>query len=245
MILGIVGSPRKGKLTDQLITKCLEGAESTDAQIKKVYLIDHNVQSFDGQIKCPEELNNLWKEANALVIGAPVYWGGINGLTKDFMDLAEIVDVNGKFGLGISVAGGTARGLCSALNNIYRFFYHRKIRAIEPTPVSRFNFEETLESIYDSGKRLAELSKERKPFKGDEDRMEYYENLDYLNYTFLDEMMLLAKQLIKISEKNSKYSSAKESFDNAYSLIEQGKRKEAIEFAVNAYRLLYFDPPKT
>ena len=58
-------------------------------------------------------------------------------------------------------------------------------------------------------------------------------------------MMLLAKQLIKISEKNPEYSSAKESFDTAYSLIEQGKRKEAIEFAVNAYRLLYFDAPKT
>jgi len=243
MIIGIVGSPRKGKLTDQLITKCLEGAESADDQITKVYLLDHHVRSSDGQIKCPEELNNLWKEANALVIGAPVYWGGINGLTKDFMDLAEIVDVNGKFGLGISMAGGTGRGLCSALQNIYRFFYHRKMRAIEPTPVSRFNFEETLESIYDSGKRLAELSKEREPFKGDEDRMEYYESLDYLNYTFLDEMMLLAKQLIKISEKNPEYTSAKDSFDTADSLIKEEKRKEAIEFAVNAYRLLYFDPP--
>ena len=72
----------------------------------------------------------------------------------------------------------------------------------------------------------------------------YYENLDYLNYTFLDEMMLLAKQLIKISEENPEYSNAKESFSTADSLIKQGKRKEAIEFAVKAYRLLYFDPPK-
>ena len=242
MILGIVGSPRKGKLTDQLITKCLEGSASTGVETKKVYLVDYQIQYFTEQIKCPEELNNLWKESDALVIGAPVYWGGINGLTKDFMDVAEILDINGKYSMGISVAGGTGRGLCSALKNIYRFFYHRKIRAIEPTPVSRFNFEKVLETIYDSGQRLAELSKERKPFEGDEDRMEYYEGLDYQDYTYLDEMMLLAKQLTEISKNKQDFPSAKEAYDTAESLINEGKRKEAIEYAIKAYEILYFDP---
>jgi multimeric flavodoxin WrbA len=245
MILGIVGSPRKGKLTDQLITRCLKGAESVGVEIEKVYLVDSKIQCFTQQTKCSEELNNLWKQADALVIGAPVYWGGINGLTKDFMDIVEIIDVNGKYGIGMSVAGGTGRGLCSALQNIYRFFYHRQIRAIDPAPVSRFNFKEILETIYDSGRRLAELSKDRKPFEGDKDRMEYYEKLEYLNYAFLDEMLLLARQLIKISKDKATFQKAKQEYETAESLIDQGKRQEAIEYAVNTYRMLYFDPPKS
>jgi hypothetical protein len=38
---------------------------------------------------------------------------------------------------------------------------------------------------------LAELSKEKKPFKDLLDRIEHYENLPYLNFTFLDEILLL------------------------------------------------------
>jgi multimeric flavodoxin WrbA len=192
----------------------------------------------------PEELNTIWKNADGVVIGAPVYWGSINGLTKDFMDSLKILDVNGRYGLGISIAGGTGRGLCSGVQMIYRFFYHRRIRGIEPMLVSRFNFEKTLKSIPTVGKRLGELSKEKKPFEGDKDRMEHYEKLDYLNYTYLDEMLLLAKQLIEISKDNPKLQKAKEEYDKAESHINHGNRIAAIEHAVGAYNMLFFDPPK-
>jgi len=245
LILGIVGSPRKGKLTDQLVTKCLEGAKLAGVEIEKVYLIDYKIPFYTEQAECPERLDSLWEEADALVIGTPVYWGGINGLTKDFMDTVKISDVNGKYGLGIAVAGGTGRGLCAAIQNIYRFFYHRRIRGIEPTPVSRFNFERVLEALPMSGRRLAELSKERKPFEGDRDRMEYYEKLGYLDYTFLDEMVFLAGQLVEISKEKPDLSKAKEEYDAARSLIKRGKRVEAVEHAVKAYNMLYFDPPRS
>lgn len=245
MILGIVGSPRKGKVTDQLITKCLEGVEKAGLEVKKVYLIDYQLQSWTEKAKLPEELDQLWLEAEGYIIGAPVYWGSISGLAKDFMDTAKITDVNGKYGLGIAVAGGTGRGLCSGIQTIYRFFYHRKIRAVYPTPVSRFNLQRILSTINDTGRRVAELSKKKNPFEGDQDRMEYYENLQYLNYTYLDEMLLLADQLIEISQDNPKHSTAKQEYDSAISLIGQGKRKDAIKNAVKAYNMLYFDPPKT
>ena len=90
-----------------------------------------------------------------------------------------------------------------------------------------------------------ELSKKKNPFEGDQDRMEYYENLQYLNYTYLDEMLLLEDQLIEISKDNPKLSNAKQEYDSAISLIVQGKRKDAIKNAVNAYNMLFFDPPKT
>ena len=239
MILGIVGSPRKGRLTDQLVTRALEGAESTGVETEKVYLINYKVPFYTEEAKCPEELNNLCEEADALIIGAPVYFGDINGLTKDFMDTVRISNANGKYALGISMAGGTGKGLCSAIQSIYHFFYHRQLRGIDPTPVSRFNFQKALKNLYQSGRKLAELSKEKKPFNNLWDRIEYYEKLDYMNYTFLDEILLLAKQLIDVS-KEEDLTKAREEYEVAKSLIGQGERIEAVKHAVKAYDMLYF-----
>jgi len=242
MILGIVGSPRRGRLTDQLVTRCLEGAKVSGVETEKVYLTDYDVPSYTEKVSCPDELNNLWEAADAYVIGAPVYWGGINGLTKDYMDIVKICDVKGKYGLGISVAGGSGRGLISGIQSLYRFFYHREIRGIDPTPVSRFNFKNALETLHLSGQSLAELSRERKRFEGDKDRMEHYEKLPYLNYTFLDEILLLGSQLIEISGEKPAFTEARKEYDVARALIKQGKRTEAIEHAVKPYNLLFFAP---
>ena len=239
MILGIVGSPRKGRLTDQLVTRALEGVKSAGVESMKAYLIDYKIPFYTEEAKCPEELNRLCEEADALVIGAPVYYGDINGLTKDFMDTVRISNANGMYGLGISIAGGTGKGLCLAVQSIYSFFYHRQIRGIDPTPVSRFNFQEALNTLYTSGQKMAELSKEKKQFKDLWDRIEHYENLDYLNYTFLDEILLLAGQLIKISS-GKELEEAKEEYELAKSLIKQGKRIGAVKLAVKAYDALYF-----
>ena len=239
MILGIVGSPRKGRLTDQLVTRALEGVESTGVETKKLYLIDYKVPFYTEEARCPEELSRLCGEADALVIGAPVYYGDINGLTKDFMDTVRIPNANGKYALGISIAGGTGKGLCLAVQSIYSFFYHRQIRGVDPSPVSRFNFQEALDGLYVSGQRLAKLSKEKRPFEDLWDRIEHYEKLDYLNYTFLDEILLLAGHLIKISGGKD-LQKAKEEYELAKSLIQQGKRTEAVKHAVRAYDTLYY-----
>ncbi|HIE19294.1 TPA: flavodoxin family protein [Candidatus Bathyarchaeota archaeon] len=240
MILGIVGSPRKKRLTDQLVTQALEGAKAAGGETRKVYLIDYEVKSYRENVKCcPDELSDLCEEADAIILGAPVYYGDINGLTKDFMDTVKMRDANGKYALGISIAGGTGKGLCSGIQSIYHFFYHRQIRGIDPTPVSRFNFDTALESLFESGKKLAKLSKEKKPFENLWDRIEYYERLDYMNFTFLDEIMLLAKYLIE-SSKSPKISEAKREYEAAKALISQGKRIDAVKHAVKAYDLLYF-----
>lgn len=53
MILGVVGSPRKGRLTDQLITRALEGAKSAGVETEKVYLVDFRVPFYTEQAKSP------------------------------------------------------------------------------------------------------------------------------------------------------------------------------------------------
>jgi len=226
-------------LTDRLVSQALKGAEAARGETCKVYLIDYEVKIYREGVKCcPDELSSLCEEADAIILGAPIYYGDINGLTKDFMDTVKIRDANGKYALGIAIAGGTGKGLCSGIQTIYHFFYHRQMRGIDPTPVSRFNFDRALERLFESGKKLVELSKEKKPFKNLWDRIEYYERLDYMNYTFLDEIMLLARHLIE-SSKGPKLAEAKKAYEEAKALINQGKRIEAARPAVKAYDLLY------
>ncbi len=241
MFLGIVGSPRKGRLTDHLVSKALERAESMDIETKKVYLTDFDIEFYvEEGMGCPKRLSEICEEADAIVLGAPVYWGDINGLTKDFMDSVELQNANGKWALGIAVAGGTGKGLSSGVQSIYHFFYHREMRGIDPTPVSRFNFERALGSLYESGRKLVELSKTKIPFKNLQDRIEYYEKLEYMNHTPLDEIMLLAEQLMDIS-KGEKRQKAEKEYTIAQSLIIKQKRDEAVKHAVKAYEVLYYD----
>ncbi len=107
MILGVVGSPRKGGLTDQLVTRALEGAKSAGLETKKVHLADFEVPYYSEEAECPEELSRMCEEASALVIGYPVYYGYFSGLTKDFIYTVRISSDREMYVSGISLAYGT------------------------------------------------------------------------------------------------------------------------------------------
>ena len=192
-------------------------------------------------------MSSLCEEADAIILGAPVYWGDINGLTKDFMDTVRLrlPNINGKPALGVDIAGGSGKGLLSGIQSIYHFFFHKQMRGIEPTPVSRFNLNEALEGLRKSGAKLADLSKEKKPFPGEtvDDRwpevLAYYASMKFLNCNPLDEFITLAGQLIRIS-KGDKVEKAKAEYDKAVALIAEGKRAEASRYAVRSYQILYF-----
>jgi len=241
-VIGIVGSPRKNGLTNRLVEAALRGASSQpDVEIEKVYLIDYDIKPYTGEgSSCPEELNVKCEESAAIVLGAPIYWGDINGLTKDFMDTVRIENANGKYALGICIAGGTGKGLLSGIQSIYHFFYHRQMKGIDPTPVSRFNFDESLKSLYESGKKLVKLCRE-KPYRFENltDRIEYYESLPYMKRSFIDEIYMLAGQLIEIS-KSEKVEEARRLYLKAKSLLEQDRTIEAVKYVVEVYDMLYF-----
>ena len=252
VVLGIVGSPRKNGRTSKLIDAALEGARSKGVATKKKYLVDYEIRPFTGSggsseavQHCPEELSRLCEEADAIVLGAPVYWGDINGLTKDFIDTVRISNPNGKPALGIAIAGGTGKGLLSGVQSMYHFFFHRQMRGVDPTPVSRFNLQEALVELKESGARIADLSRETTPFPGrtSDDRwpevLAHYASLRYLRCDAVDEFIMLARQLIRTS-KGSKVERAKGELDKALALIAEGKRSEAARYAVRSYQVLYF-----
>jgi multimeric flavodoxin WrbA len=252
LVLGIVGSPRKNGRTNQLVEAALKGAAAQGARTRTVYLADYAIQPFLGSggsqeaFACgPAELSQLCGDADAIVLGAPVYWGDISGLTKDFMDTVRTPRENGKPALGIAIAGGSGKGLLSGVQSLYHFFYHRQMRAIDPTPVSRFNLDEALQGLQASGARLVEMARHPQPFPGEprEARwgavLAHYCTLPYLDCDPLDEFVMLAQQLIRISG-GEPLAEAKAELDRALALIAQGKRSEAAPHAFRAYQVLYY-----
>ncbi len=239
-ILGIVGSPRKDGLTSRLVDATLVGAKTDDVEVKKVYLVDFNIKPYiKVRESCSEDLNRLCEDADILVLGSPVYWGDISGLTKSFMETVRISNADGKLALGISIAGGTGKGLISGIQSIYHFFYHKRMRGIDPTPVSRFNFNEAVKELRVSGRKLVSLSRDRRSFRDLNDVTQYYQSIPFLKSDILDEFMLLVTYLLKIS-KNNRIEYAKEEYEKARKLIKAENRIVAVKHAVNAYETLFF-----
>jgi len=252
LVSGIVGSPRKNGRTNTLIDAALEGAAANGARTQKIYLVDYDVRPFKGaggtaeaHTVCPAELSDLCEEADAIVLGAPVYFGDINGLTKDFMDTVRIANSNGKPALGFAIAGGSGKGLISGTQNVYHWFYHRQLRAIDPTPVSRFNMEAASATLRESAGLLVDMAKHIRPFAGAgrEDRwadvLAHYATLNYFKSGPVDEFVLLAQQLIGISTGDA-VAQAQAELVQALALIAAGDRSKGGQHAVRAYELLYF-----
>lgn len=105
-VVGIVSSPRKNMNTDTFVTKALEGAQSIGAKIEKIYLNDLEIKPCQACDRFPapdycfyrdgmEKIYNVLANADALVIGAPAYFGYFSAQLKLLIDrsncLAEMV----------------------------------------------------------------------------------------------------------------------------------------------------------
>ncbi len=251
LIVGIVGSPRKDGRTAALVQAALDGAASAGAETRRVFLFDYDIKPFsaaggsgEGVRFCPQELSQLCEQADALVLGAPVYWGDINGMTKDFMDSVRISNSNGKPGLGVAIAGGSGKGLLSGVQSIYHFYYHKQMRGMDPTPVSRFNMDEALVELGLSGARLAEMARQPMPFAGASDErwpevVAHYATLPYLNGDPVAEFLMLAEQLVSTSSSD-KLEAARAELALAHQALLRNDRPETGRHAVRCYLLLFY-----
>lgn len=107
-VVGIIGSPRKGMNTDALVTKALEGAQSVGAEIEKIYLNDLEIKPCQACKNFPapdycffhdgmDKIYDILVNADALVIGAPAYFGSFSAQLKLLIDrsncLAEMIEL--------------------------------------------------------------------------------------------------------------------------------------------------------
>jgi multimeric flavodoxin WrbA len=101
-IIALNGSPRKKWNTANLLQKALEGAASQGAKTELIHLYDLN---YKGCISCfacktlggksygkcavQDELTPIFskiEQADAILMGSPIYWGDISGEMKSFIE---------------------------------------------------------------------------------------------------------------------------------------------------------------
>ncbi|MEW6357379.1 MAG: flavodoxin family protein [Planctomycetota bacterium] len=252
-VLGIVGSPRKDGLTNRLVQRALEGAASRGAATQLYHLADMEIKPCDGcstatcwadgNCKYQDDARRLQdaiRNCDALILGAPVYYLDVNSLTKNFMDRMRFGDAtNGKRAMGITIAGGTGKGLILALKTVYHFFLCTGLRGLSPTPVTRFNFEAGLRTVYNNAAALATPPIEAIPFHNLSERIAWTYDLPFMRHDIIDENLYLAKIVADSchkSEKNAEIvARAQASLVQAAQLVEHGRKQEALDHIMSAY----------
>ncbi len=252
-VLGLVGSPNRDGRTFQMVTAALDGAASAGAEVELVQLADHVVMACKDcvpwecqrALKCSfvdpafEYLSEKLLHSGALVLGAPVYWWDTTGMVKYlilkmFRVHARSAPLAGLPAVGIGIAGGTGNGLVSGLRPVYHFFQVLQMRAMEPLPVTRFNWRAALARAGELGARLAEMASARHPFAGTEERLLWYDNLPYLGLSRAAERRLLA-DLTTAALAEDADPAIPRGLAQADALIARGEPLEALHLITRAY----------
>ncbi len=132
LILALVGSPRKGGNTDVLIDRVIGGAKSQNGQVvaEKIYVSDLDLRFCRGDLSCRKtgrciiaddmaQVIEKIRQADALIVGTPLYRGYIAGQMKVLMDrttpLEKAVDAEQmKVSTGMRIAMGLLTRLIPA-----------------------------------------------------------------------------------------------------------------------------------
>ena len=263
-ILGIVGSPHKEGLTNGLVQGMLEGARAAGAECETMYLADYELEACvgcsgatcwsDGRCRFDEkayERNQKLAEADALVFGAPVYIHDINGLSKDFIDKVRVPPQGGRYGpfaptngkpaVGITVAGGTGKGVLTSLQAIYYgFFFLCGFRALHPLPVTRFNLDSATEETRGRGHGLAKAAHSPHPFESEGlgDRMAYYQSIELVNSDPVRDNLHITRNIydhLKSRLSAEALRPIEDTIRKAQDLIDSGRLRDAADPIWRAY----------
>jgi multimeric flavodoxin WrbA len=108
VILGLIGSPRKGGNTDILVDAILAAARSKGHDTSKVYLYDVGIGPCVDCRGCKKDelvcvlkdgmrqLYPMLDAADVIVFGTPVYWCGPSGTMKNLVDRLRPYFSNGR-----------------------------------------------------------------------------------------------------------------------------------------------------
>jgi multimeric flavodoxin WrbA len=109
-VIAINGSPRKNANTATLLQKTLDGAMSAGAETEMIHLIDLKYQGciscfmckrkntkYIGACALKDDLSPVLEkamEADALVLGSPIYIGDVTGLMRSFMERFKFMNIS-------------------------------------------------------------------------------------------------------------------------------------------------------
>lgn len=139
-VLGINGSPRTYGNSVRALRLALEVARYEGAGIESVNLYDYDIRPCMGCVSdnvmactypCPidDDMSKLYPkvvEADGLIISSPIYWFGVSGHLKNFVDrltvLENMIYVDGRSWLDGKVAGliavGNDEGAIALISNM-------------------------------------------------------------------------------------------------------------------------------
>jgi len=138
-VLGVSGSPRKGRNTEQLLRAALDAAAELDVETELVSLADMKILPCDGcnvcikEKRCPLDAKDdmVWlkerlTEADAVIFSAPSYFGAVPGVMKNMMDRSRPLKMDGhrlggKIVSAISLSGLRHGGAEQVAESIVRF----------------------------------------------------------------------------------------------------------------------------
>lgn len=120
-VVAIVGSPRKNGNTEMLAAHSLKAVAEEGLDTELISLAGLDIRPCNGCMVCREEercpieddlfpIYLRMKEADGIILAAPVYFGSANALTKAFMERAGYIcrgsggTLSGKVGGGLVVA---------------------------------------------------------------------------------------------------------------------------------------------
>ena len=147
-LLGIVGSPRKGGNTETVMKQALQTGEEEGAKIELIHLADYDLKPCKGCSTChktgdcviEDDVETLYEkvaQADAIIIGSPVYIHNVSTLTKTFIERVGYLDhargraaFRNKVGGAIAVGG---RGTSSiALSQILLSYHYTRMIMASP-----------------------------------------------------------------------------------------------------------------
>jgi len=108
------------------------------------------------------------------------------------------------------------------------------MRAVDPLPVTRFNWRVALARAAELGAALAARAGARQPFAGVEDRLLWYDSLPYLGLTRAGERRLLAA-LATESLPETAHAAIPRHLAAAEALAAQGEPLRALQRVTRAY----------
>ncbi len=182
-ILALHSSPNEDGLTAATVERAVSGAKAADAEVELVRLCDLEIagcaQCDDGWGKCRREgdctieddfqtIRAKCREADALIIATPVYFGQVSESAKRFLDRLRRCEIGttrerklvDKPVLTIAAAGGSGRGCVTCLFELERYCDHMGMRPFDLVTVTRFSRDHKLPALEQAGRRLVSFAQE-------------------------------------------------------------------------------------
>ena len=109
-----------------------------------------------------------------------------------------------------------------------------QMRALEPLPATRFNFDGALKRAGELGSQIAAMSKQRDPFASLEERLLWYDDLPYLGLSRAAERRLLA-DLAAMADPREGDAAKQYGLAQADALAAAGRNMEALTEITRVY----------